>query len=133
VIPRSTGGEGGINGGIMTLQKSPWPGNMASYIDVDALDAYAEKIRSAGGKIVVDKMEVPGARIAFHSKRDGNYEIYVMNTDGSGVVRITDHPADDYNPSWFPDDARSPSIRIATRWEETRSASCLQMAPISRS
>ena len=37
-----------------------WPGNMALYIDVDDLDAYAEKIRSAGGKIVVDKMEVPG-------------------------------------------------------------------------
>ncbi len=55
-----TGGEGGINGGIMTPQEGPWPGNMALYIDVDDLDAYAEKIRSAGGKIVVDKMEVPG-------------------------------------------------------------------------
>jgi predicted enzyme related to lactoylglutathione lyase len=55
-----TGGEGGIGGGIMTPQKGPWPGNMAFYIDVDDLDAYAEKIRSAGGKIVVDKMEVPG-------------------------------------------------------------------------
>jgi predicted enzyme related to lactoylglutathione lyase len=55
-----TGGESGINGGIMTPQKGPWPGNMAFYIDVDDLEAYAEKIRSAGGKIVVDKMEVPG-------------------------------------------------------------------------
>lgn len=55
-----TGGEGGINGGIMTPQKGPWPGNMAFYIQVDDLDAYAKKVRDAGGKIVVEKMEVPG-------------------------------------------------------------------------
>lgn len=55
-----TGGEGGINGGIMKPQKGPWPGKLALYIDVDDLDVYAEKIRAAGGKIVVDKMDVPG-------------------------------------------------------------------------
>lgn len=55
-----TGGEGGINGGIMTPQKGPWPGNLALYIDVDDLDTYTEKIKAAGGKIVVDKMDVPG-------------------------------------------------------------------------
>ena len=55
-----TGGEGGINGGIMTPQKGPWPFNLALYIDVDDLDAYNDRIRKAGGKIVVDKMDVPG-------------------------------------------------------------------------
>lgn len=55
-----TGGQGGINGGIMTPKAGPWPGNMAFYIDVDDLDAYGKKIRDAGGKIVVDNMEVPG-------------------------------------------------------------------------
>jgi predicted enzyme related to lactoylglutathione lyase len=55
-----TGGEGGINGGIMKPQSGPWPGKLAFYVDVDDLDAYAEKIKSAGGKIVVDKMDVPG-------------------------------------------------------------------------
>jgi predicted enzyme related to lactoylglutathione lyase len=54
-------GGGGINGGIMTPDRSgPWPGNMSFYIDVDDLDAYSEKIQKAGGKIVVDKTEVPG-------------------------------------------------------------------------
>jgi TolB protein len=42
-------------------------------------------------------------RIAFVSDRDGNYEIYTMNPDGSGVVRLTNDPADDWNPSWSPD------------------------------
>lgn len=33
---------------------------MAFYIDVDDLDAYGKKIKEAGGKIIVDKMVVPG-------------------------------------------------------------------------
>lgn len=46
-----------------------------------------------------------GTRIAFASNRTGNYEIYVMNIDGSNVTQITDTPGDEYQPSWggFPD------------------------------
>ena len=55
-----TGGAGGINGGIMKPQEGSWPGNMAFYIDVDDLAAYRQKIVSAGGKIVVEEMEVGG-------------------------------------------------------------------------
>jgi predicted enzyme related to lactoylglutathione lyase len=44
----------------MKPQRGPWPGKLAFYIDVDDLDGYARKIRQAGGKIVVDKMDVPG-------------------------------------------------------------------------
>ena len=45
-------------------------------------------------------------RIAFGSDRNGNWEIYAMNADGSGVTRLTDHPARDGNPSWSPDGER---------------------------
>jgi len=55
-----TGGEGGINGGIMKPQKGPWPGKLALYIDVDDLQAYGKRVVEAGGKIVVEAMEVPG-------------------------------------------------------------------------
>ncbi len=41
-------------------------------------------------------------RIAFDTKRDGNWEIYIINADGSNPVNITNHPADDQNPSWGP-------------------------------
>ena len=34
-----------------------------------------------------------GKRIAFTSNRDGNYEIYVMNADGSHPRNVTSHPA----------------------------------------
>ena len=47
----------------------------------------------------------PG-RLAFASHRDGNYEIYVMQADGSGVTRLTDHDADDLDPAWSPDGRR---------------------------
>jgi hypothetical protein len=67
-----TGGKGGINGGIMTPQPGPWPGNMSFYIDVDDLDTYGKKITEAGGKIIVDKMEVPGmGRFSLFEDPDG--------------------------------------------------------------
>jgi Tol biopolymer transport system component len=44
-----------------------------------------------------------GTRIAFASDQDGNQEIYVMNVDGTGLRRITDHPADDLFPAWAAD------------------------------
>lgn len=56
----TTGGEGGINGGIMTPKEGPWPGSMAFYIDVDDLAVYRQKITDAGGKIIVEEMDVPG-------------------------------------------------------------------------
>ena len=44
----------------MKPKQGPWPGNLAFYIDVDDLSVYREKIEAAGGKIVVDEMEIPG-------------------------------------------------------------------------
>jgi predicted enzyme related to lactoylglutathione lyase len=56
-----TGGQGGINGGIMTPKRDgPWPGNMSFYIDVEDLAAYRKRITDAGGKILVEEQEVPG-------------------------------------------------------------------------
>jgi len=47
-----------------------------------------------------------GTRLAFVSNREGNNEIYVMNVDGSGVRRLTDHPAADAVPTWSPTGAQ---------------------------
>ena len=44
-----------------------------------------------------------GGKIAFVSNRDGNLEIYVMNSDGSGQRRLTRHPGVDGSPAWSPD------------------------------
>ena len=56
-----TGGEGGINGGIVKpKRKGPWPGNMLCYIAVDDLAAYRRKVVAAGGKIAIKEQKVPG-------------------------------------------------------------------------
>ena len=55
-----TGGQGGIDGGIMAPQDGPWPGNMALYIAVDDLAQYRRRVVEAGGTIVVEEQEVPG-------------------------------------------------------------------------
>ena len=51
-----------------------------------------------------------GTKIAFDSNRDAQppvqgieEDIYVMNADGSNVIRLTDHPSADRMPVWAPD------------------------------
>ena len=44
----------------------------------------------------------PG-RIAFHSDRSGDLNIYSMNADGSDVQQLTDAPGRDFEPAWSPD------------------------------
>jgi hypothetical protein len=47
-----------------------------------------------------------GSKIAFVSSRNGNFEIYVMNADGSGQTRLTNNPANDIDPSFSPDGSK---------------------------
>lgn len=56
-----------------------------------------------------------GSRIAFVSNRDekteladleGNTEIYIMNSDGSDQVNISNSPARELHPNWSPDGSR---------------------------
>ena len=41
-------------------------------------------------------------KILFTSSRDGNYEVYMMNPDGSGQVNLTKHRASDFGAVWSP-------------------------------
>ena len=45
-------------------------------------------------------------KIAFYSNRGGDFDIYVMNPDGSDVSQLTNNPADEYLPLWSPDGTR---------------------------
>jgi len=42
-------------------------------------------------------------KIVFTSYRDSNFEIYIMNADGSNQTRLTNNPANDNWPSWSND------------------------------
>ena len=44
------------------------------------------------------------SRIAFQSNRTGNWDLFLIETEGSGeAIRLTQHSADDERPSWSPD------------------------------
>ncbi|MBK9055699.1 MAG: PD40 domain-containing protein [Chloroflexi bacterium] len=43
-----------------------------------------------------------GQRIVFVSERDGNAELYVMNADGSNLIRLTYTAAAEQSPDWTP-------------------------------
>ena len=42
-------------------------------------------------------------KLAFSCDQDGNSEICVINADGTGLVNLTNHPANDTWPVWSPD------------------------------
>jgi Tol biopolymer transport system component len=47
-----------------------------------------------------------GSKIAFHSNRTGNYEVFIMNKDGTGVVNLTNNGTGDFLPAWSRDGTR---------------------------
>jgi TolB protein len=47
-----------------------------------------------------------GRSIAFASKRDGRFHVYVMAAEGGEARRLTSGPEDDTRPSWSPDGRR---------------------------
>ena len=46
------------------------------------------------------------SKIAFDTDRDGNFEIYVMDADGSNQVNLTNSAAADRRPAWSPDGSK---------------------------
>jgi Tol biopolymer transport system component/predicted Ser/Thr protein kinase len=47
-----------------------------------------------------------GGMLAFDSYRNDHWDIYTLNADGSGLVNLTNHPANDGDPSWSPNGQR---------------------------
>lgn len=44
--------------------------------------------------------------IAFSSNRDGDFDLYLMDADGSNIRRLTTQPGADGDPAWSPDGSR---------------------------
>jgi Tol biopolymer transport system component len=70
-------------------------------------------VADLGGDHLEDSVQVTfttlaggGNGILFASDRSGNSDIYFMNPDGSGVVDLTNHPAQDTDPAWSPDGSK---------------------------
>lgn len=44
-----------------------------------------------------------GSKMAFRSDRDGNSDIFIMNSDGSSLTNVTHDSCHNYDPVWRPD------------------------------
>jgi WD40-like Beta Propeller Repeat/AAA ATPase domain len=60
-----------------------------------------------------------GSKIAFVSDREGNPDIWVMDSDGTNLVNLTQHTAKDHSPAWSPDGEwiAFASVRDSLYWE----------------
>jgi Tol biopolymer transport system component len=47
-----------------------------------------------------------GGTIAFNTDRDGDFEIYLVYANGTGLARLTNFTGDDAHASWSPDGSR---------------------------
>ena len=75
-----------------------------------------------------DLFRSDGKRLAFFSDRNGKWEVWMINSDGSGLKQLTYAPGGATNPQWSPDGTRlvyrnpggaSPSIiEVEKPWTE---------------
>ena len=80
------------------------------------LTVIAFALTAAGALPAAGAKDEPTGRIAFSMGSSTHEDIYTVRADGSGLVRLTNDPAADFDPSWSPD-----GRRIAYRHEDARS------------
>lgn len=85
--------------------------------DLYMMDADGENVRPLVLDGMVPSWSPNGNQIAFASDRTGNREIYLVNTDGSGIQQLTDAISVDSFPRWSDDSQRL--IFGSNRDEET--------------
>ncbi len=63
---------------------------------------------TSNGVYILENIPIPitSNKIVFSSNRDGNSQIYIMNTDGTNQTRLTNNLANDTVPSWSPDGSK---------------------------
>ena len=64
------------------------------------------RLTTGGAADQYPRFSPDGQRIVFQSNRALDFDIYVMNTDGSGVTNLTQLGGDDRFPTWTPDGSR---------------------------
>jgi TolB protein len=91
----------------MTWQRSSAPGSFGSFTDIVVSYIYKGNRDMPAHGSPEKQNSLPawspdGSKLAFTLSQGGNQEIYVMNKDGSGLRRMTNHPEIDTSPTWSP-------------------------------
>jgi Tol biopolymer transport system component len=97
----------GLSGTLVFHSDRPGPDNPDARNHIFTIDLATGKVTQlTSGRNHHDqhpKWSPDGRRISFVSSRGGNFDLYVMNADGTNITRLTDHPANDFDPIWMPD------------------------------
>jgi Tol biopolymer transport system component len=72
-------------------------------LTINGKDEYGQEFKNDSITFYVQSTYDSYSLIAFASDREGDYEIYVMGTDGSNVTPLTNNFAQDTQPVWSPD------------------------------
>jgi len=62
----------------------------------------SETPQETGSELEMESSPYSGT-LVFQSDRESGWDIYRIEADGSGLVRLTEDPAADRNPAWSPD------------------------------
>jgi TolB protein len=90
--------------GYLEVINSPESGQYAKAIAERIGAPYAIRpITTAPGENMMARFSADGRAIVFQSTRNGNWEIYRADADGSAPVRLTNDPAVDESPCFSPD------------------------------
>jgi dipeptidyl aminopeptidase/acylaminoacyl peptidase len=92
----------GSNGQIAFERRSPIGGAIA-LVNADGTVAQPGPVVATGPADRDPTWAPDGRRLAFMSNRDGNEEIYVLDTETGAQTRLTFNPAQDHDPTWSPD------------------------------
>jgi hypothetical protein len=68
-------------------------------------DGFRQLIDASQGEILDAELSYDGKQLLCSWKKDGNsnYDIFLLNLDGTGMKQLTRHPGNDFNASWLPD------------------------------
>ncbi len=84
-------------------------GNLDVYVaapgEVGGASSTASRLVGGPGQDGEPAWSPDGTRLAFASDRDGTAEVYLVNRDGSGLVRLTTRPRS-FTPAWAPNGAQ---------------------------
>jgi sugar lactone lactonase YvrE len=102
----SAGAASTLTGAIVYTSNAPIPGLNSNpfHIFLMNTDGQGAALTKGGNDDVDPAISPDGTKVAF-ARQDGvnNYNIWVMNVDGSGQTRLTTEPRDDRYPAWSPD------------------------------
>jgi Tol biopolymer transport system component len=107
VLPRPAAPLGSTqHGWSLTVGSVVYESHAADRVNIHRYDAGAASpvtLTSHAARDQRPRFSPDGRRVAFHSDLHGHNDVFVIDTDGGNLRRITDHPGADTDPDWMPD------------------------------